>query len=94
MSGQVPSSSDSPQGPQSPTPAPTTPSISAKAYEATHAGVSPGFAAMLGPSATAEQVQKAMQQAINFIIMELKQEEKKAKEASKHMKDVIEGKDD
>lgn len=57
------------------------------------ASVSPGFAEMLGPSATPEQVQKAMMQAVNFIIMELKEEEKKAKEASKHMKDVIEGKD-
>lgn len=63
-------------------------SASASSY-----GASAGFAAMLGPSATPEQVQKAMTQAVNFIIMELKQEEKKAKEAAKHMKDVIEGKD-
>lgn len=54
---------------------------------------SSGFAKMLGPSATPEQVQKAMMQAVNFIIMDLKREEKKAKEAAKHMKDVIEGKD-
>lgn len=57
-------------------------------------GASSGFAKMLGPTATPEQVQKAMMQAINFIIQDLKREAAKAHETAKHMKDVIEGKDD
>ncbi|MES2345307.1 MAG: hypothetical protein V4494_05165 [Chlamydiota bacterium] len=53
-----------------------------------------GFAAMLGPTATPEQVQKAMLQAINAIITDMKREAKKAHEASEQLKKVIEGKDD
>lgn len=79
------------------TPEPIQPSQSITPHPALQqqaSTVSPGFAAMLGPTATPDEVQKAMNQAVNFIILQLKEEEKKAKEASQHMKDVIEGKDD
>ena len=56
-------------------------------------GGSEGFAAMLGPSATPEQIHKAMMQAINFIIIDLKRAEKEAKKTAQHMKKVIEGKE-
>jgi hypothetical protein len=55
---------------------------------------SSGFAKMLGPTATPEQVQKAMMQAINAIITDMKREAKKAHEAAMQLKKVIEGKED
>ncbi len=52
------------------------------------------FAQLLGPTATPEQISKAMMNMINSMIAQIKQDEKKADETLKKMKKQIEGEDE
>ncbi len=52
-----------------------------------------GFAKLLGPTATPDQIAKAMAQLLNSMIAQIKENTAKAHETAKKIKDQIEGKD-